>query len=139
MWNSGDQSGGMTASVQGRTLGGCVCVGGGGGGVSLPIFSKSVQNVPPKTHLKRLKKLYYSNVNQTSSSLILLIFLSFSVKFQNKFAAQNAGNGISGVQISKYSRKCILPFATGLTVKMSFQKYPYSIGFIWEKSNIHLC
>jgi hypothetical protein len=64
MWNSGDQSGGMTASVQGRTLGGCVCVGGGGGGgVSLPIFSKSVQNVPPKTHLKRLKKLYYSNVN----------------------------------------------------------------------------
>jgi hypothetical protein len=41
MWNSGDQSGEIIASVQGRTLGGCVCVwGGGGGGVTLPIFFK---------------------------------------------------------------------------------------------------
>ena len=47
MWNSGDQSGGMTASVQGRTLGGCVCVGGGGG-VSLPIFSNRSKMSLPK-------------------------------------------------------------------------------------------
>ena len=42
MWNSGDQRGEMIASVQGRTLGGCVClcVCGGGRGGDTPIFFK---------------------------------------------------------------------------------------------------